>query len=94
MPDTNNDKLVKDLNQIKQRQESVISRLEEIKQNADSEILPELEKIESGAWKTILEIDELKKNINLDLTAQIERNTILHRMSKPARRERIGGVFI
>lgn len=80
MPTNNDDKLVKDLNQIKQKQEDLLTRIDEIKQNADEEIMPDLEKIEQTAWRTIIEIDELKKKVNLELTDKIERNTILFRM--------------
>lgn len=94
MPNKSDNKLVTDLNQIKSKQQDLLDRLDDIKQNADADVLPAIEKIESNAWAVILEIDELKKKINFDLTAQIERNTILSRMRKPARRERIGNVCI
>ena len=80
MPIKNDDKLVKDLNQIKQKQEDVLARIDELKQDSDADLLPELESIEQTAWRAVIEIGELQKKINLDLTAQIERNSILARM--------------
>lgn len=96
MPIKTDDKLVKDLNQIKQKQEDVLNRIDEIKQNADEELLGELAKIEQNAWLTVIEIDELKKKINLELTNLIERNTILYRMPKGTNKkpEKIGNVWI
>lgn len=94
MSDTTNDKLVNDLNQIRREQENSLDWLNQIKENCDAELLPALESIENDTCRIIFEIDDLKRKLNSELTAQIERNTILARMSKPAVRTKIGSVWV
>lgn len=53
--------LPEDLDEIKKSLEETLERLDEIKQNADTQYLPEIEKIERTGWQTIVEIDDLSK---------------------------------
>ena len=79
MPSEDNN-LVKDLNQIKRRQEKIAEDLDRLKENADAGELEDLERIEAGIYKTILDIDEINKKRDAELQTEIERNTILFRM--------------
>jgi uncharacterized protein (DUF1015 family) len=65
MPNNNDDNLITELNQLKERQEEVINRLQEIKQEQDdSEVIKQLDEIERSQWNAILEIEELKKHLH------------------------------
>jgi hypothetical protein len=94
MPMTNN-KLVRDLIQIKRQQEEIAWQIDRLKEKYDDDELADLEKIEQDVYKTILDIDEIANNRDADLQAEIERNTILYRM-RPRRpgqkRERCGNI--
>lgn len=105
---TDNNLLAK-LNQIKQQQQNVNNALNEIKQDTDADLLPEIEEIERAGYGIIFEIDEIKKQINKSAAVTpfyrrsasvrdaIERNSILAKMPTSAanpNRRKIGSVFV
>ena len=97
MPDKN-DKLVDALKQIKRRQLEVLNQIDDIKQNSDAAILPEIEQIERNAWEAVRKIDELTEKSNRALSDEIERNRVLfvtaaHSYQSP-RRQKIGNVWV
>ena len=61
--DSENDKLVEKLNQIKQDFEKNLESIEQIKQESDAKVLSALEAIEKQGWQTVIEIEDLQKRI-------------------------------
>lgn len=72
-----NDNLVSDLNQLRRRQEKIAEDIDRLKEKYGSDELADLEKIEAGIYKTILDIDEIEKNRNAALQTEIEQNTVI-----------------
>lgn len=88
-------KLDTSLNQIKADFEKNLEVIDQLKQNADAELLPELEKIEQNGYATVFEIEKLRKKIDEKTVQTIERNTILFKL-KPVRnrRTKVGNVWV
>ncbi len=61
MPDEN-DNLIENLNQIKEREQQNLDKIETLKLNADRRLLPEIEKIERNTIAIISEIEAIGKS--------------------------------
>ena len=56
------------LRKIKREAEEVLESLEQIKQNANNQLLPEFEKAEKSGWNWLFEIEEITKKLRSEIT--------------------------
>ena len=72
----------------------MLDDLDRLKEEYGADIIEQIEQIEQQGWRTVIDIDEITKNINKELSDRLERKALIKKFSKPQIRTRIGNIVV